>query len=61
MLNKNFVQFLITLVFFLSASIYMLVIYWSWDEKPSPSETSLEVSLPVMNWEKYMNLSKHLE
>jgi hypothetical protein len=61
MLNKNFVQFLITLVFFLSASIYMLVIYWSWNEKPSPSETSLEVSLPVMNWEKYMNLSKHLE
>jgi len=61
MLNKNFIFFLLSAVMFFSGVIYLGTLSWSWNKMISPSDASLEVSLPVINWEKYMNLSKHLD
>jgi len=61
MLNKNFVIFLLSGVLFLFGMGYLTTVYWTWNYAPSASESSLEVSLPIINWEKYMNLSKHLD
>jgi hypothetical protein len=61
MLNKNFIFFLFSGVMFMSGVIYLAMLSLSWNQAISPSDASLEVSLPVINWEKYMNLSKHLD
>ncbi len=61
MLNKNFIFFLLSAILFTSAAIFLSTIYWSWNKGPVLDGDVLEVSLPVINWEKYMNLSKHLD
>lgn len=37
---------------------YSAFIYLNWDKEIDPSETAIEINLPVIDWNKYLNLSK---
>ncbi len=55
---KNYLPFIISTTLFLIIIIYSLIIYINWDKKLQNNETNVEINLPVINWDKYMNLSK---
>lgn len=55
---KNYLPFITSTILFLIIIIYSLIIYINWNKKLPDNETSVEINLPVINWDKYMNLSK---
>lgn len=61
MLNKSFFWFLGSIVCALIAFSYLFSIYLQWDEIQSVDKSGVEVTLPVINWEKYQDLSKRGE
>lgn len=54
---KNYLFFIAAVLCFAISVIYSLNIYLDWG-KVKPNEKNLEVSLPIMDWNKYSNLSK---
>lgn len=54
---KNYLIFILSILCFAITIIYSLNIYLNWD-KVIQDEEILEVSLPIMDWNKYSNLSK---
>ncbi len=61
MLNKNYIYLIATTVLFVIITIYSSVIYINWDKELDESETAVEINLPVIEWDKYLNLSKQPE
>ncbi len=55
---KNYSYFLISLMLFLVIIIYSGIIYINWDKEIDKSEIAVEINLPVIDWNKYLNLSK---
>lgn len=58
---KNYLQFLVSIVLFVVILIYSLVIYFGWNNPIDKSKQEIEVALPVIDWQKYTNLSKQYE
>ncbi len=58
---KNYLQFLVSIVLFIAIVIYSLVIYFGWNNPIDKSKQEIEVALPVIDWQKYTNLSKQYE
>lgn len=59
--NKEYLPFYALLGLFILIAGYTLFIYLKWDEQPEKINQEVEVSLPVIEWEKYTNLSKQYE
>lgn len=55
---KNYLPFILTTILFLLIILFSLILYINWNKKLSDGETSVEINLPVINWDKYMDLSK---
>ena len=64
MLNKSFLWFAGSVLCAFLAFSYLFFVDFQWD-KELPVEglegSSVEVTLPVINWEKYQDLSKRVE
>lgn len=60
MLNKNYIFFLASTFLFVTSVVFLLTIYANWYKPISPEENGVEVNLPIINLEKYMQLSKKL-
>lgn len=58
MLNKGFTLFFVCLTLFVVMALYSVVTYIRWDA-PVEETVSLEVNLPVIDWQRYSTLSKH--
>lgn len=58
---KNYLQFFISIVLFTTIIIYSMVIYFGWNKAIDKSKEEIEVALPVIDWQKYTNLSKQYE
>lgn len=61
MLNKNYIPFLISLALFLGMLLCALVIYIKWDQPVEEKASSVEINLPVLDWQRYSTLSKQYE
>lgn len=59
-LNKQYLPFIISLVIFVIGASHSLYIYLTWDNNGHQAPL-IEVSLPVIEWQKYSNLSKQYE
>jgi len=58
---KPYLSFLSLIALFLVLVIYTTLLYINW-EKPLEKEAyELEVSLPIIDWQKYSSLSKQYE
>lgn len=62
MLNKSFLWFLGSLLCAFLSFSYLFFIYLRWDDTVvTAEESAVEVTLPVINWAKYQDLSKRIE
>jgi hypothetical protein len=61
MLNKSFFWFLGSVLCAVIAFTYLFFIYLRWDDHEPVKDSSVEVTLPVINWQKYQDLSKRIE
>lgn len=55
---KNNLPFILTIFCFFLSIGYLLTIYFHWDDTISTKKSPVEINLPVIQWEYYMNLSK---
>ncbi|EKD48331.1 MAG: hypothetical protein ACD_65C00012G0002 [uncultured bacterium] len=55
---KNYSYFLASLILFLAIIIYSGIIYINWNKEINRDEVAVEINLPVIDWNKYLNLSK---
>lgn len=55
---KTYLPFGISLLLFIVLTFYSVFIYLGWDDEPQIDDKSIEVTLPIINWSKYTNLSK---
>lgn len=55
---KNYLPFILTTILFLLIILFSLILYINWNKKLTNGETLVEINLPVINWDKYMDLSK---
>ncbi len=62
MLNKDHLKtysyLLASTILFVIIIGYSAFIYLNWGKEIDPSETAIEINLPVIDWNKYLNLSK---
>lgn len=61
MFNKQVLPFLISAILFMGLMSYSLWIYMNWNDPIQLENGLVEVNLPVIDWQKYSNLSKSLE
>ncbi len=61
MLNKRYLPFFAILGLFLIVLIYSVVLYAKWDNEIQNGVSVVEISLPVMDWDAYSELSKQHE
>ena len=55
---QNYFNFFLGILLFLVIIIYAIVLYFGWNEDLENGDYVVEVSLPVMDWNTYSNLSK---
>lgn len=60
MLNKEYIWILVCTAFFMIIVLTGALLIFSWN-RPSADDVSVEVSLPVIDWDRYLKLSKHIE
>lgn len=61
---ENYKKYTIPIIGFLLLLImlgYSAFIYFGWDKKTDKPKYSVEVSLPIIDWDRYSNLSKQYE
>lgn len=65
MLNKlplSYILFSTITFFFVLILVVISYIYFNWGNVPSfDNTTAVEVSLPIINWEKYTELSNKID
>jgi len=61
MFNKNFLLFWILVAFFVLQMSMVFFVYIRWDHPLPEEEASVEISLPVVPWDNYLQLSKSLK
>ncbi|MEK7146202.1 MAG: hypothetical protein AAB802_03385 [Patescibacteria group bacterium] len=59
--SKSLILITLTTVFFTLAIVSLIWLKIHWNDPISAEENALEINLPVINWEKYLNLSKQPE
>lgn len=55
---QNYLSFFLGIFLFLILIVYSLVLYSGWNKNAEDENYVVEVSLPVMDWGNYSNLSK---
>lgn len=55
---KNYYTFIGSVALFLIAALYLGFVYLTWDDDKNGQNYSVEVSLPIVDWQKYSSLSK---
>lgn len=58
---KPYFSFIITIALFLVLIIYTAILYLNWDNKVEKDTYEIEVSLPIIDWQRYSSLSKQLK
>lgn len=61
MFNKELLTFYVSVFLFVVSLIFSAFIYATWDSPVELEEHSVEVNLPIINWERYSNLSKQYD
>ena len=61
MFNKNFLLFWILSGLFVLTAAYVSFIYFNWDTELPLDATEVDISLPVVHWDEYLELSKSLK
>ena len=61
MFNKNFLLFWILTGLFLISVSFMLFLLLSWNNELATNGVSVDISLPVIHWDEYLQLSKSLK
>lgn len=62
--TKNFTDYLgliAVVILFVVVMLYSVFLYLGWSETPVEIQDSVEINLPVIEWQKYSNLSKQYE
>lgn len=57
-ISKNYIIFFLSVFLFLVSLISLMLIYISLKSQDEPVTSPIEVSLPVIDWQKYSSLSK---
>lgn len=61
---KKHLEFILITIMFTITSIFIVYIYFSWNKELNKSEIekqiNINVNLPIVDWNKYSNLSKQL-
>lgn len=60
-MSKNKIIFIISSLLFVLGISFSFMVYLRWDNPIDPEEVSVEINLPVIQWQQYLNLSKHKE
>ena len=58
---KEYFPFIASILMCFIAIIFLSIIYFNWDKTVEPEEYLVEVSLPIINWQGYGDLSKQYE
>lgn len=58
---QEYWPFFLSIIFFIIIIIFSSVIYLRWDNGIEDDESLVEITLPVIKWGKYTNLSKKHE
>lgn len=61
MSNRFFVSFFVTVGFFIFFMTCLLYIKLTWDKPLPQEEAAVEINLPVIQWNQYLNLSKSIK
>ncbi len=52
------ISFILSLVLFFVTAGYSLYIYFNWDKSTTEVQYSIEVNLPIIDWQNYGKLTK---
>jgi len=61
MLNKDLFPYLLNILMFLVVIVCSFMIYLAWNDPVEPEASEVDIHLPVISWERYLNLSKQPE
>lgn len=61
MLNKSYFLIGMGVVFFVLSLALVFVYRSGWDDPVDEMESSVQINLPVIDWDRYLNLSKQPE
>ena len=57
---RPFALFIVIVFLFVSNVIFVVYLVVTWDRDPNSAKNSVEVSLPVIDWQSYSRLSKKM-
>lgn len=58
---RPFSMFIVIVFLFMLNVLFSAYLFMTWDQDLEPGKNSVEVSLPVIDWQSYSRLSKKLE
>jgi len=58
MFSKNFILFWVLSGLFVLTVVYVSTIYFGWNEELPADGVQVDISLPVVHWDEYLELSK---
>lgn len=58
---KEYIIFIASVGLFLLILGYEAVVYFNYNKPVTENAITVEVNLPVIDWQKYQNLSKHYQ
>ena len=58
---KNYLSFAVSTLLFILIIAYSVILYAGWDNDLGDGADLFEVNLPIIDWQKYTNLSKQYE
>jgi len=61
MSNKSYILIGVSLLLFVISLTEVLVYRSGWDDPVDEMESSVQINLPVIDWDRYLNLSKRPE
>jgi len=61
MSNKSYILIGVSLLLFVISLAEVLVYRSGWDDPVDEMESSVQINLPVIDWDRYLNLSKRPE
>lgn len=56
--SKEYLLLIASISMFITILVYSVVIYVGWNKPLINKDYQVEVSLPIIDWQKYSNLSK---
>ena len=61
MFNKEKFLIGLSILLFVSSMLYLTYLGLSWNQEANQEGAAVEINLPIISWEKYLNLSKQPE